>query len=291
LANTIIIALFRTPLAEMLRWFAAILKPLLKFLNFEGLLAGLPASDNQHLESARKEEVTNTEHAEKRPCISIQGLVGRTLEHLKNSDINGKIATFFSENRGFKVEANTNIADALKQDREQTLRLLTMAVQRCVAETLEETVQELEESSSTAMAIHEEAAANNKFTLDFKTMSAGDIEHFHMGLDEFNGRPVGDNIETQMKLEFDEMHSWTAHNSGHKIETDLRTEWEFVVKPDKHKIYPGMEGAEHSNGSADGPSTESRAYRVVRELKEFMELELTCVLSPSALTLCPRSSI
>eukprot|EP00961_Rhodomonas_salina_P037406 502504-Rhodomonas_salina.1 len=59
-----------------------------------------------------------------------------------------------------------------------------------------------------------------------------------MGLDEFNGRPVGDDLEAQMKCEFHRELKWKAHN--YQIETTGELEWEFVVQPDPKKLYPGQ---------------------------------------------------
>ena len=74
--------------------------------------------------------------------------------------------------------------------------------------------------------------ANGKYAEDPSTYSAsfGREEHFHQGLDEYNGRPDGGNIEAQMRREFNDSTTFTTRNYG-GIATDLVTEWEFVVEP------------------------------------------------------------
>ena len=68
------------------------------------------------------------------------------------------------------------------------------------------------------------------------------------GLHKFSGRPpvAGvENLEKEMKREFfdcDDPHITRIITSNYgRFETNLRTEWEFVVSPIKDKIYPGQE--------------------------------------------------
>ena len=183
-----------------------------------------------------------------------------------------------------KLEANQNgIAAALQQDCVQTLHLLTTAFQEYATKELKAAVEQCKIPSRNASDVHNNAEMEaEKFSWDIRTMrtmKSGNIEHFRMGLDEFNGRPVGDNIETQMKLEFLKSdHSWIAKNAGHQFETDLQTEWEFVVNPDKGKEYPAMRGQDNR----------SMPCREVKEIQEFMDLEITLV--PSALCMMSMSA-
>eukprot|EP00961_Rhodomonas_salina_P014824 198991-Rhodomonas_salina.2 len=85
-----------------------------------------------------------------------------------------------------------------------------------------------------------------------------------MGLDEFNGRPVGDNLEAQMKLEFHrDGLKWSAPNYG--IQTNGKDEWEFVVQPIAGKWYPGQ----NISGNFRKRST---------NLQELLNLDLTYVV-------------
>jgi len=68
------------------------------------------------------------------------------------------------------------------------------------------------------------------------------------GLHKFSGRPpvAGvENLEKEMQREFfdcDDPHITRIITSNYgRFETDLKTEWEFVVSPIKDKIYPGQE--------------------------------------------------
>ena len=92
--------------------------------------------------------------------------------------------------------------------------------------------------------------ANSKYAEDPKTYSAsfGLEEHFYQGLDEFNGRPDGDNIEAQMRKEFQKTEPFTTRNYG-GIVTSLQQEWEFVEAPRTGKTYPGEKGLPRGDGS------------------------------------------
>ena len=91
----------------------------------------------------------------------------------------------------------------------------------------------------------------------------GGLEHFHEGLDGFStpllsgGIDFWKDIETKMEREMncqDEVICrFTTHNYG-SIQSDLRTEWEFVVAPRADRSYPGQSGFdEHGMKTQGGP--------------------------------------
>jgi len=94
------------------------------------------------------------------------------------------------------------------------------------------------------------ASANSKYAEDPSTYRAsfGLEEHFYQGLDEFNGSPDGGNIEAQMHKEFWDTRSFVTRNYG-GVETDLLTEWQFVVAPQIGKVYPGEIGLPRADGT------------------------------------------
>lgn len=111
--------------------------------------------------------------------------------------------------------------------------------------------------------------ANSKYAEDPKTYSAsyGLEEHFYQGLDEFNGRPDGDNIEAQMKKEFQNKEPFTTRNYG-GIKTTLQLEWEFVEAPHKEKTYPGEQGLPRGDGTF-------HPGRQRRPLKHYIDKKIT----------------
>eukprot|EP00961_Rhodomonas_salina_P245240 3313956-Rhodomonas_salina.3 len=122
-------------------------------------------------------------------------------------------------------------------------------------------------------------AAYSKFAMNLKVFKAGTLDHFFMGLDEYNGRPVGDNIEMQMKIEFDDDVTWTARNAGLDLETTLKTEWEFVVNPIAKKPYPGTNPTAGANEAgaqkAAAQKAGERPSREAKQIGDFMQLPLT----------------
>ena len=112
--------------------------------------------------------------------------------------------------------------------------------------------------------------ANSRYAEDPTSYSAsfGLEEHFYQGLDEYNGRPDGSNIEAQMLREFRSRESFVTRNYG-GVRTDLATEWEFVLAPLEGKVYPGENGLARHDGKGFYPGRERRS------MSEFMKLELT----------------
>jgi hypothetical protein len=92
--------------------------------------------------------------------------------------------------------------------------------------------------------------ANSKYAEDPRSYSAsfGMEEHFYQGLDEFNGRPDGDNIEAQMKREFQGTETFKTRNYG-GISTTMQQEWEFVESPSPDATYPGEVGLPKGDGT------------------------------------------
>lgn len=116
----------------------------------------------------------------------------------------------------------------------------------------------------TAVPLH---LANSRYADDANTMTAivGHIGHFEMGLDVFNGRPDGDNVEFQMQTEFSSDIEFITSNYG-GVKTSLTLEWEFVVNPRKDKVYPGEVGLARDDGSCF-------AGRNRKSIAELMNLE------------------
>jgi len=63
-----------------------------------------------------------------------------------------------------------------------------------------------------------------------------------MGLDRFNGRPNGDDVMSQMRLEFQRCSDTFKTRNYGGISTSLAEEWEFVENPHPAKTYPGEVG-------------------------------------------------
>lgn len=95
------------------------------------------------------------------------------------------------------------------------------------------------------------SAANSRYADDPKTFTAavGNLVHFELGLDGYNGRPDGDNVELQMRLEFEGVTTDFKTSNYGGISTNLPTEWEFVVNPDPAKTYPGEVGLPRGDGT------------------------------------------
>jgi tetratricopeptide (TPR) repeat protein len=93
-------------------------------------------------------------------------------------------------------------------------------------------------------------AANSRYADEPDVLIAmmGEIHHFEQGLDKYNGRPDGEDLEAQMRLEFSDSTPFCTLNYG-GIETTLETEWEFVVNPQSVKVYPGEQGLQRADGS------------------------------------------
>ncbi len=111
--------------------------------------------------------------------------------------------------------------------------------------------------------------ANSKYAEDPRSYSAsfGIEEHFYQGLDEFNGRPDGDNIEAQMKREFQKTEPFKTRNYG-GISTTLKQEWEFVESPSPDVTYPGEVGLPKGDGTFY-PS------RVRNTVKHYMDKKIS----------------
>ena len=113
------------------------------------------------------------------------------------------------------------------------------------------------------------AGANSRYADDPRSFVAklGGMREFEGGLDNFNGRPDGDNLEEQMQAEFANSTPFTTSNYG-GVETNLLQEWEFVVKPVPNKIYPGEQGKPKGDGTFY-PGRERK------QLDVLMKLDLT----------------
>ena len=93
-------------------------------------------------------------------------------------------------------------------------------------------------------------AANSRYADDPSTFKAsvGDLGHFEMGLDRFNGRPDGDDVLSQMRLEFQRSTAEFKTRNYGGISTSLAEEWAFVENPDPAKTYPGEVGLPRGDG-------------------------------------------
>lgn len=101
----------------------------------------------------------------------------------------------------------------------------------------------------------------------------GNISHFEMGLDGFNGKPNGDNVELQMKLEFADSTEFKTSNYGGVITSPV-IEWEFVVNPQEGKVYPGEVGLLKPDGSRH-PGRNRKTVDELMKLKITREAKLT----------------
>eukprot|EP00961_Rhodomonas_salina_P226423 3061310-Rhodomonas_salina.1 len=174
--------------------------------------------------------------------------------------------------KALSVKANEKIDDKLKTSPETTVQIIAGAL-RLSAEAIMRGILKKDAPPMNAREQHVDAEDPNKFTVSLKVLTAGSLPFFYMGLDEFNGKPVGDNIEMQMKLEFDDGIQWTAKNAGHTITTTLKTEWEFVVNPIANKPYPAT-NPNPAAGAKEEHEPGARIWREVKEIGEFMNLDL-----------------
>jgi hypothetical protein len=193
------------------------------------------------------------------PTVTLGELVAG-LEHALAS----QLALAVAEAVGVDAAADVNIAPRLLEARGRGSEVVDKYCLPKMRDVLERELWAFAEN--TMQTVRD---ANGKYAEDPTTYSAsyGLEEHFYQGLDEFNGRPDGDHIEEQMRREFNDLTPFTTRNYG-GIETNLKTEWEFVVAPKEGEKYPGEEGKEKGDGSR-------HPGRQRMSLDELMGLALT----------------
>jgi hypothetical protein len=148
------------------------------------------------------------------PTLQVQEFASGLQEGLQQALVLGLVKGLGLDN----ADDPRNIADLLLELKDSGKGLLQEHCVPLMVQCVADGVAALREAREDSVA-----AANSRYADDPEAYVAtlGTISEFEMGLDRYNGRPDGDNVELQMQIEFADDTSFKTSNYG-GVETTLR---------------------------------------------------------------------